>query len=105
MEGIAAGKRDDLIRGGLIRNSRGWQALKEMRMEGVHVKGDERILGDSDFVESVFREQDERFNCRHRLKAHGYDLGMAVARGAELFNITKTEILQPNKKPDTAFRR
>ena len=31
MEGIAAGKRDDLIGGGLIRSSRGWQALKEMR--------------------------------------------------------------------------
>jgi REP element-mobilizing transposase RayT len=105
MEGIVSGKRDDLIGGGLIRSSGGWQVLKEMRKEGVHFKSDERILGDSDFAESVLREQEERFDRRHRLKARGYDLGMVVARVAELFNITATEILQPSKKPERVRAR
>jgi putative transposase len=105
MEGIAAGKRDDLIGGGLIRSSRGWQALKEMRKQGFHFKSDERILGDSDFVESVLREQEERFDRRYRLNAHGYDLDMVVARVAELFDMTAAEILQPSKKPDRVRAR
>jgi hypothetical protein len=105
MEGIAAGKRDDLTGGGLIRSSGGWQALKEMHKEGVHFKSDERILGDSDFVESVLREQEERFDRRHRLKAGGYDFDTVVNRVAELFHMTATEILQPGKKPERVRAR
>jgi putative transposase len=105
VEGIADGKRDDLIGGGLIRSSGGWQVLKEMRKQGLHFKSDERILGDSDFVESVLREQGERFERRHRLKARGYDFDMVVGRVAELFNMKAREILEPSKKPQRVRAR
>jgi putative transposase len=105
MEGIEAGKRNDLIGGGLIRSSGGWRVLKEMRKQGLHFKSDERILGDSDFVESVLREQEERFDHRHRLKARGYDFDMVVDRVAKLFNIATREILEPSKKPERVRAR
>ena len=35
----------------------------------VHLKGDERIRGDSDFVQSVLETEDEEMERRHRLKA------------------------------------
>jgi len=52
-EGIDEGKRPDLIGGGLIRSTGGWQQLKALRKIGIRLKGDERILGDSDFVQMV----------------------------------------------------
>ncbi len=39
--------------GGLIRSTGGWAAVKELRKTKVHVKSDERILGDGDFVDEV----------------------------------------------------
>jgi REP element-mobilizing transposase RayT len=105
VKGIAAGKRDDLIGGGVIRSSGGWQVLEEMRKLGLHFKSDERILGDSDFVESVLREQEEGFDRRHRLKARGYDFDMVVGRVAELFNVTAKDILEPSKKPQRVRAR
>lgn len=42
-----------------------------MRRMGEHLKGDERILGDSDFVKRVLRETRERFDLRYELKAKG----------------------------------
>ncbi|MDZ7698424.1 MAG: transposase [Deltaproteobacteria bacterium] len=104
-EGITAGRRDDLIGGGIIRSSGGWLVLKEMRKQGLHFKSDERILGDSDFVESVLREQEERFERRHRLKARGYNFDMVVGRVAELFHMTAKEILEPSKKPQRVRAR
>jgi len=37
----------------LLRSIGGWTVLKGLRKAGIRVKGDERILGDSDFVENV----------------------------------------------------
>jgi len=56
-QGIALGRRPELIGGGLIRSLGGWSAVKSMRRLRDHVKGDERILGDSDFVVSVLSKQ------------------------------------------------
>ena len=39
--GIELGRRADLIGGGLIRSSGGWQAVKAMRRLRIHAKGDE----------------------------------------------------------------
>ena len=43
----------ELTGGGLIRSSGGWAADKTMRRGTDRMKGDERILGAGDFVESV----------------------------------------------------
>ena len=36
--------------GGLVRSLGGWKAIKVLRGVGERIKGDERILGDGDFV-------------------------------------------------------
>jgi putative transposase len=45
----------------LLRSSGGWLALKGFRKAGIRLKGDERILGDSDFVEHVLKTAGESF--------------------------------------------
>ena len=105
MEGIGVGKRNDLTGGGLIRSSGGWQALKGFRKQGIHVKSDERILGDSDFVESVLKERKEHFDRRYRLLSRGYDFDKVVIRVAELLEMSPEVILKPSKKPKRARAR
>ena len=50
-EGIAQGKRPELTGGGLVRSAGGWQHLLSSRKYGEYRKGDERILGGSEFVD------------------------------------------------------
>jgi hypothetical protein len=51
-EGIVQGRREDLTGGGLVRSVGGWAEVKLLRRQGhEHVMSDERILGDSSFVE------------------------------------------------------
>jgi REP element-mobilizing transposase RayT len=55
-KGIDEGKRTDLTGGGLIRSAGGWSVVKALRKSDARMKGDERILGDGDFVETVLKE-------------------------------------------------
>ena len=64
-EGIAAGKRPDLVGGGLVRSAGGWEKIALARKYGEHLKSDERILGDSAFVEEVLGRAGEHFVDRY----------------------------------------
>jgi len=57
--GIEEGHRPDLVGGGLIRSQGGWENVKEMRRQGKREKSDERILGRSEFVESLLIESNQ----------------------------------------------
>ena len=63
-EGIAQGRRPELVGGGLVRSYGGWSAVLSLRksQEGIH--GDQRILGTGDFVERVLNEAGE--SARYR---------------------------------------
>jgi hypothetical protein len=50
-KGIAKGRQPQLAGGGLLRSAGVWQVLKAMTGARLHIKGEERILGDSEFVE------------------------------------------------------
>src|SRR4030042_314908 len=50
-KGIEEGSRPDLVGGGLLRTVGGWKGLEDLRDSGERVRGDERILGGSRFVE------------------------------------------------------
>ncbi|MCP4288636.1 MAG: hypothetical protein GY792_30140 [Gammaproteobacteria bacterium] len=54
-EGIEMGRRPELTGGGLIRSAGGWVALKSGKEGRDQTTGDERILGEGGFVESVLR--------------------------------------------------
>ncbi len=98
-KGIELGKRPDLIGGGLIRSAGSWDAIKALRRSGIHFKSDERILGDSDFVQSVLEQQNEQLEARYRLHGLGYDFDRVVGRVANLFKMKRDEILRPGKQP------
>ena len=104
-KGVAQGKRPELTGGGLVRSFGGWSALKSLRKGRIHLKGDERILGDSDFVQSVLEAEDEKMERRYRLKAQGYDLDKLIRRVAELCDIEPRDLMAPGKQPQRVRAR
>jgi len=98
--GIAQGRREDLTGGGLVRSAGGWSEVKELRRQGQdHVMSDERILGDSKFVESVLVQAAETYEDRYELKRQGVDLDRIVEKVAEIFGMEPREILLRGKQP------
>jgi hypothetical protein len=73
--------------------------VKEMSKARIHVKSDERILGDSDFVEKVLAVQNEQFERFYLLKAQGYDLDYVVQKAAEVLDIEPDAIRNSGKQP------
>jgi REP element-mobilizing transposase RayT len=67
-EGIAQGRRPDLIGGGLIRSLGGWSEVLSLRRQDEQVLADERILGSGDFVERILKEADDKL--KHELAAN-----------------------------------
>ena len=61
-------ERPDLMGGGLIRSLGGWEAINEQKAEGKRIKGDERILGSSDFVDGVLKKANEVYERKTLIK-------------------------------------
>jgi putative transposase len=104
-EDIFAGKRPDLTDGGLLRSSGGWTGLKRIRKSGLRIKGDERILGDSDFVEYILKSAEETLEEKYDLKVRGYDFDRAVERTAEVMGMTPDQVTAFGKSPQTVNSR
>jgi putative transposase len=104
-KGLAMGRRSDLTGGGLIRSTGGWKELKTFRNLGIHIKGDERILGDSDFVESTLERQNELLEQRYQLQMQGFDIDKVVDRVATLFLLRPDELLSSSKQPQRVKAR
>ena len=97
--GIDQGRRPELVGGGLIRSLGGWAEAKRLRLRGQdRVKGDQRILGDSDFVLDVLAEADEKFDRYYELKSLGYDLNKVAARVSEMYGIDERYILSKGRQ-------
>jgi putative transposase len=67
-EGVAQGRRPELVGGGLVRSLGGWSEVVSLRSSKQQLLTDERILGSGDFVEKILKDADERFRCQIRAK-------------------------------------
>ncbi|VTR69633.1 conserved hypothetical protein [Desulfosarcina cetonica] len=97
--GLDQGKRPELTGGGLLRSAGGWGELKSQRRMKAHLKGDERILGDSDFVMQVLESAQEHLEARYHLKAQGYTFDRLIAWVSDRFGISIDDTLSPGKYP------
>jgi REP element-mobilizing transposase RayT len=104
-KGVSEGRRSELTGGGLIRSLGGWQQVKAMRRAAIRFKGDERILGESEFVERVLKDAKDRLERHYDLAARGYDFERVVARVAEVLDIDFRAVLRRDKQPQTVRAR
>jgi hypothetical protein len=104
-KGIAEGRREDLIGGGLIRSAGGWSAIKAMRNSATRVKSDERILGDTNFVEAVLGKSQETLELRTYFESQGYDFEWLMRRVAEVLEIEPKKVLRKGRYPEAVTAR
>ncbi len=71
----------------MIRSVGGWKAAKALRKASALQKGDERILDDGDFVESVLSEAGEEYERKYRLRASGIDVDDVAQMAANILDI------------------
>ena len=97
-KGVLMGRRPDLVGGGLLRSVGGWFKLKEFRDSGIRIKGDERILGSSDFVERVLKQANEELEQKYRIRATGIDLEELLTKVAQYYEIDPENLKTASKE-------
>lgn len=98
-DGVEMGQRPELTGGGLIRSLGGWKVAKKSLTKMERLKGDERILGGSDFVREVLLRAEEELALRDQLKVAGYGLDELARDVAGLFDIEQRQIFSTGKYP------
>ena len=98
-KGIKEGRKPELVGGGLVRSLGGWTRAGNLRDKGNRSKGDERILGDGDFVENILSQCQERMERKYLYKNKGYDFGWLVEKVAETLCIDKKDITRSGRYP------
>ena len=86
-EGIAQGRRPELVGGGLVRSLGGWAEVHAVRQRGQPVLADPRILGTGAFVEGMIQAGDERLRV-----VHGWEDRQRAARVAIAEECRKSEV-------------
>jgi len=93
------GRRDELTGGELVRGLGGWSAVKKSRLKGFHhIKSDERILGEPDFLDSVLSQVNETLERRYEVLCRGYDSVKTAERVAAICNIDIEDIFSKGKQ-------
>jgi REP element-mobilizing transposase RayT len=93
---IDQGRRPDLVGGGLVRSLGGWKAFKKTG-KTERIKGDQRILGESEFVTDVLKQADEKYERYYELRTRGYSLKTVEARVCEIYDIDPNEIYSKSR--------
>ncbi len=99
------GRRPELTGSGLVRSMGGWTALKALGRSSVRIKGYERNLGDSDFVEAVLKQADEQLERRYRLEAEGFDLDQVAEWVTQVMNIPAGLVWEKSRRPQVVDAR
>jgi putative transposase len=59
---------------------------------------DERILGDSDFVDSIISQSDEHYERSYTLRRQGYNLDQIALRVSELLGMKPDEVFSKGRQ-------
>jgi hypothetical protein len=91
-EGVQLGRQPELTGGGLLRSAGGWSALKAHRKSDTRIKGDERILGSSEFVERVITKASDSYEKKTRFASQGIDMERLLASTARYYEVAGEDL-------------
>ncbi|MBC2715617.1 MAG: transposase, partial [Desulfobacteraceae bacterium] len=104
--GLDQGRRSELVGGGLVRSLGGWTEVKKKRRMGMgRIKGDQRILGDTTFVQTMLKQVNEKYERGYELKAQGVDLDYIAKKTAGIYDIEPDEIYSKGRQQHRADAR
>jgi hypothetical protein len=88
---------DALAGGGLIRSYGGWEVVSKLRQEHIRCIGDERILGDTSFVEQALAQDEIAIEQSSKLEQDGWDLDKLIILVCSTCGIAEAEILKKSR--------
>jgi REP element-mobilizing transposase RayT len=104
-DGIAMGRREELTGGGLRRSAGGWEGVMNLKRAGEYWRGDERILGDGNFVNAVLRAAEESLTHREKSKMQGWDLGRLVTEVCETLSVDPGDIRKKGRANNLSYAK
>ncbi len=96
-DGEKTGKRDDLTGGGLRRSAGGWKGIMNLKKTCERWQGDERMLGDGDFVNHALKISEEAITRKDKLIRAGWSEQRLVQHVCTLLGIKQEELLRKGK--------
>ncbi|WP_224958166.1 transposase [Geomonas subterranea] len=99
LDGVAKGHRSDLSGGGLLRSTGGWRELHSAREAGICLNSDERILGDSDFVDFALQAAEENLEAKSWYRREEVDLQKLISIVAKALGMERDEVCARGKHP------
>ena len=97
-EGEGQGRRPELVGGGLIRSLGGWSEVLALRRKEPKVAYDQRILGDSEFVQEVTTGLDDMVKKNLRLSGQRIDIDGLAARVCRQYKISVGELCSGSRR-------
>lgn len=104
-EGLARGRRPELVGGGLIRSLGGWSQVLALRRTGGRVAADERILGSGAFIEQLRADAADREKETLRLTRKIVDLASLAHRIAAGEGLPEAELRAGSRRRDVVRTR
>ena len=99
-DGIGMGRRDDLTGGGLKRSAGGWEGVRALKRIKEYWQGDERILGDGDFVNKVLSAAEEKMGRKEKLIRDGWDIDRLVNKVCTLMSVDPNDLYKKGRGND-----
>lgn len=97
-EGVALGRRPELVGGGRSRSAGEWFAVRSQRQRPDRESSDERILGSGEFVEHVLREADARMLRQSTAKKMKRYAERVVAEACRGSGVSLTELRNGSRR-------
>lgn len=104
-EGIDAGRRPELVGGGLVRSLGGWSEVLAVRKRKETTAFDSRILGDSGFVNEIKSELDDLVKKNLRVSGRQIDLQELSKRVCKENKILLTELCSGSRRREIVKAR
>ncbi|MBA4394762.1 MAG: hypothetical protein C0407_14525 [Desulfobacca sp.] len=103
--GTGLGQRPELVGGGLIRSMGGWSQVLSLRMKGGTEAYDERILGDSGFVQGILEEADQKLTRQIRARKKAGSLSKIIKERCRKAGVKEIELKSGSQRKVVAELR
>ena len=104
-EGINAGRRPELVGGGLVRSLGGWSEVLALRGRKERHAFDSRVLGDSDFVQELKSGLDDILKKNLRISGQRIDLKELCDRVCKKKDVSLAELISGSRRRELVNAR
>jgi putative transposase len=97
-EGVALGRRPDLVGGGLVRSAGGWAEVRSRRQCRESEISDDRILGSAEFIERVWSEAEKRMAVQQAMRRQYGRVERIIATTCKKERVSLTELRSGSRR-------